>query len=224
MLSHLKRAFSKSPLSAVFMCSSCWPFVTTPTERALNTFPTLQWATRETRFRFAPIKMGNSCHYRHSHYHHYHHYHHKEWKFVSLSPFAWHRIIITIIDAPANDNPVAAFCVTGEQEVTSKTWGTSHHFPEGSSLSLHGTLAQLDDLCIDICISLMIKSLSHYPDNREMGYSNVLIYEGPRMKHTQNEARDVYIYIKLILLQNLEICCFLWNTNIQHYWSQQMFW
>ena len=54
---------------------------------------------------------------------------------------------------------------------------------------------QLDDLCIDICISLMIKSLSHYPDNREMGYSNVLIYEGPRMKHAQNEARDVYIYI-----------------------------
>ena len=27
----------------------------------------MKWAARETRFRFAPIKKGNSCHYHHHH-------------------------------------------------------------------------------------------------------------------------------------------------------------
>ena len=35
-------------------------------------------------------------------------------------------------------------------------------------------VAQLDDLCIDIWVSVMIICLSQHPDNRETWYSNVL--------------------------------------------------
>ena len=51
----------------------------------------------------------------------------------------------------------------------------------------HKVVAQLDDLCIDIWVSVMI--MSQHPDNRETWYSNVLPRHSPQCRSSRSTPR-----------------------------------